>query len=223
MVAKTELFQGLECHPVNLSPGSWALVAGGLLAPLLQARVVRGRLSFPWARGRQGLWGTHPELYTPSHPQLSPVALLPPPPAGLLTSLPLHISACAPSPSPPHAVTATPPPRCLLPDEDTQAAGGGGGRQDVLQGPVGTSRGCAYSFLLFPRGPWPPWVTKLAPLPASRSPPPHCPVHEVPGNPGNQWLLYSLEGRHFTLGENPLGGREQPLLCSDPSVAHCSS
>lgn len=44
-------------------------------------------------------------------------------------------------------------------------------------------------------------VTVLAPLPASNSPPPGCPVYEMPGDQGNQWLLCPLQGRHFiTLG-----------------------
>lgn len=172
---------------------------------------------------KAGTLGRSPRTVHPTPPPAQPCrsaataprrpARQPPTPHFCLCALPQPPARC-------DCDTSTPLP---APRQDTQAAGGGGGCPDVLQGPVGTSRGCAYSFLLFPRGPWPPWVTKRAPLPASCSPPPHCPVHKVPGNPGNQWLLYSLEGRHFTLGENPSGGREQPLLCSDPSVAHCSS
>lgn len=57
-----------------------------------------------------------------------------------------------------------------------------------------------------------------------QSPPfPQAPVCEVPGDQGTQWLLYSLEGRHFTLGGLLQGGREQPCRCSGPEMPHHSS
>lgn len=69
--------------PRDLSPGSLAPRAVGGCGPLpFQPGEVRGRLPLASARGRQELWGNHPELCIPSHPQpgLPHAALLLPPP-----------------------------------------------------------------------------------------------------------------------------------------------
>lgn len=56
--AKIKLCQGPECHPELPS----ALGPRGCQALLCQPGEVRGQLSLPLATGRQGLWGSHPEL-----------------------------------------------------------------------------------------------------------------------------------------------------------------
>lgn len=104
---------GFQVSPLNSSPGSRG--PRGCHSLPFQPGEVGGQLSLLLVTGKQGLWGNRPELHLP-----------PPPHPALPTRLccrrlhspackrALHISVCSPSPSPPHTVTGTPPPCCLL-------------------------------------------------------------------------------------------------------------
>ena len=86
-------------------------------------------------------------------------------------------------------------------------------------------QGADCSFLSFSRGSWPPgWVTSLAPLPASQSPP-GCPGFEVPGwiKGINGFSVLRREGISSPLGGIFQGSREQPGAGSGPPRPQGSS
>lgn len=86
---------------------------------------------------------------------------------------------------------------------------------EISHGPLWNLLRAACSFFPVSKGPGP-WLGHCAGLTSClpQFPPlPPAPVCGVPGDEGNQWLLYSLEGRHFALGGTLWsGGRGSRLV-----------
>lgn len=160
---------------------AWQPGPGELLASAITtARRGQGRLSLPLATGRQGLRvitqnGTS---HRPQHSRPLQLRCRLHRPA---CKRALHISVCSPPPTRRTSGTST-----LLPAQ-LRVAGAPGRDADGREFFQGQSLQPSLSQGSLAPG----WVTVLAPLPASPSPPQGRPV----GGSGDQWLLCSREGR----------------------------
>lgn len=221
--------------PRDLSPGSLAPRAVGGCRPLpFQPGEVRGRLPLASASGRQELWGNHPELCIPSHPQpgLPHAALLLPPPQARSPAVRSTFCLLGPPQPPTHRNCDTFVPRPAL-WRAARAAGSPEGRscapghlwaRKLRTGLCEFFWRGADNFHPFSKGPWPlGWVTVPAPLPASQYPHRAALSVKCLGIKGiNSFSVLWREGVSSPLGDSfrEAGSGQARSLGSGPSMPH---